>query len=203
MSNVQIILNFIDERLKKIQKPDPELVKKHNADSLNKDWQIPEGALWDVERILDTMTVEGWIAIYAAVIATISAAWSIYSILRGKPKLALKANLGFRGSPSGYSPTCLYIEVVNKGRRPITVEGVGLKLDNGQLASYFPYEGELPKELQEEKSFRIGVELEKIRKEIAKLDFDSCFSEIHCLWAFLSINEDVGTTFSLSYHLSP
>ena len=43
MSNVQIILNFIDERLKKQHKPDPELLKKHNADPLNKDWQIPEG----------------------------------------------------------------------------------------------------------------------------------------------------------------
>ena len=32
MSNVQIILNFIDECLKKIHKPDPELVKKHNVD---------------------------------------------------------------------------------------------------------------------------------------------------------------------------
>jgi len=28
------------------------------------------------------------------------------------------------------------------------------------------------------------------------LYFDNCFSEIHCLWAFLSVNEDVGTTFS-------
>ena len=31
---------------------------------------------------------------------------------------------------------------------------------------------------------------------MAILYFDSCFSEIHCLWAFLSVNEDVGTTFS-------
>ena len=52
MSNVQIILNFIDERLKKIQKPDPELVKKHNADPLNKDWQIPEGALWEQSDVV-------------------------------------------------------------------------------------------------------------------------------------------------------
>ena len=130
--------------------------------------KLPIVSSTDVERILDAMTVEGWIAIYAAVIATINAVWSIYSILRDKPKLALKANLGFRGGPSGYGPICLYIEVVNKGRRPITVEGIGLKLNNGQLASYFPYEGKLPKELQEGKSFRIGMELEKIRKEIAK-----------------------------------
>jgi len=52
MSNVQIILNFIDERLKKQHKPDPELLKKHNADPLNKDWQIPEGALWEQSDVV-------------------------------------------------------------------------------------------------------------------------------------------------------
>jgi len=52
MSNVQTILNFIDERLKKIHKPDPELVKKHNVDPLNKDWQIPEGALWEQSDVV-------------------------------------------------------------------------------------------------------------------------------------------------------
>jgi len=38
-------LFFIDDRLKKQHNPDPELVKKHNADSLNKDYQIREGEL--------------------------------------------------------------------------------------------------------------------------------------------------------------
>ena len=52
MSNVQIILNFIDERLKKQHKPEPELLKKHNADPLNKDWQIPEGALWEQSDVV-------------------------------------------------------------------------------------------------------------------------------------------------------
>jgi len=130
--------------------------------------KIPIVSSADVKRVLDTMTVEGWIAIYAAVIATITAAWSIYSILRDKPKLALKAKLGFPLGPSRHGPICLYIEVVNEGRRPITVEGIGLKLNNGQLVSHIPREGELPKELQEGKSFRIRMELEKIRKEIAK-----------------------------------
>ena len=98
--------------------------------------KLPVVSSADVERVLDTMTVESWIAIYAAVIATINAAWSIYSIWRDKPKLALKANLGFPSGPSGHGSICLHIEVVNKGRRPITVAGIGLKLDNGQLASY-------------------------------------------------------------------
>ena len=41
------LVTFVEKRLKKIHQPDPELVRKHNADPLNKDWQIPEGALWE------------------------------------------------------------------------------------------------------------------------------------------------------------
>ena len=131
--------------------------------------KIPIVSSADVKRVLDTMTVEGWIAIYAAVIATINAAWSIYSIWRDKPKLALKANLGFPLGPSRHGPICLYIEVVNEGRRPITVEGIGLKLNNGQLVSYIPREGELPKRLQEGESCKVRLELEETRNEIAKI----------------------------------
>ncbi len=31
---------------------DPELVRKHNADPSNKDWQIPEGALWEQSDVV-------------------------------------------------------------------------------------------------------------------------------------------------------
>ena len=46
------LLMFVEERLKKIHQPDPELVRKHNADPLNKDWQIPEGALWEQSDVV-------------------------------------------------------------------------------------------------------------------------------------------------------
>lgn len=46
------ILQFIEQRLKKIHKPDAELVKKHNAETLNKDWQIAEGALWEQSDVV-------------------------------------------------------------------------------------------------------------------------------------------------------
>ena len=42
------LLFFVGQRLKKQYIPDPELVKKHNADPLNKDFQIREGEL--IER---------------------------------------------------------------------------------------------------------------------------------------------------------
>ncbi|RLE37435.1 hypothetical protein DRJ23_05885, partial [Candidatus Acetothermia bacterium] len=46
------LLACIDARLEKVHTPDPELVKKHNADPLNKDWQIPEGALWEQSDVV-------------------------------------------------------------------------------------------------------------------------------------------------------
>ena len=46
------LLLFIDARLEKVHTPDTELVKKHNADPLNKDWQIPESALWEQSDVV-------------------------------------------------------------------------------------------------------------------------------------------------------
>ncbi|MDY0341240.1 MAG: hypothetical protein RBS17_08505 [Coriobacteriia bacterium] len=46
------LLQFIEARLTRSHRPDPELVRKHNADPLNKDWQIPEGALWEQSDVV-------------------------------------------------------------------------------------------------------------------------------------------------------
>ncbi len=43
--NCDSLLSFVDQRLEKQYIPDPELAKKHNADPLNKDFQIREGEL--------------------------------------------------------------------------------------------------------------------------------------------------------------
>ncbi len=45
-------LYFIDSRLMKEHKPDLELVKKHNATPLYKNWKIPEGALWEQSDVV-------------------------------------------------------------------------------------------------------------------------------------------------------
>jgi hypothetical protein len=46
------LLAFVDARLEKVHTPDPELVKKHNVDPLNKDWQIPEDAPWEQSDVV-------------------------------------------------------------------------------------------------------------------------------------------------------
>jgi len=50
--NPDTLLYFIESRLMKVHQPDAELVKKHNAEPLNKDWQIPEGALWEQSDVV-------------------------------------------------------------------------------------------------------------------------------------------------------
>jgi hypothetical protein len=50
------ILYFIQSRLMKEHKPDAELVKKHNADPHNQNWQIPGGGLWEQSDVVhDTL----------------------------------------------------------------------------------------------------------------------------------------------------
>jgi len=56
-SKPDAFLNFIDSKLMKEHKPDKELVKRHNSDPLNKDWQIPEGALWEQSDVVHDILV--------------------------------------------------------------------------------------------------------------------------------------------------
>lgn len=46
------LLQFVETRLARAHHPDPELVRKHNADPLNKDWQIPEGQPWEQSDVV-------------------------------------------------------------------------------------------------------------------------------------------------------
>jgi len=46
------LLGFVEEKLEKIHKPDPKLVKEHNADSLNKNFQIPENTAWEQSDVV-------------------------------------------------------------------------------------------------------------------------------------------------------
>jgi len=56
-SKPDTIFYFIESRLLKEHKPDAGLVKKHNADPLHKNWQIPDGALWEQSDVVhDTLT---------------------------------------------------------------------------------------------------------------------------------------------------
>jgi len=46
------LLRFVKERLDKRHRPDPDLVSAHNADPLNREWQIPEGTPWEQSDVV-------------------------------------------------------------------------------------------------------------------------------------------------------
>ncbi|MBU4256313.1 MAG: hypothetical protein KKB04_03525, partial [Candidatus Thermoplasmatota archaeon] len=50
--NFKELLKFIDERLQKKHNPELELVRKHNAEAMNKDWKIPEDGLWEQSDVI-------------------------------------------------------------------------------------------------------------------------------------------------------
>ena len=46
------LLRFVEERLDKKHTPDPELLSAHNADPLNKEWQVREDAPWEQSDVV-------------------------------------------------------------------------------------------------------------------------------------------------------
>lgn len=52
LGNRDEILNFVAALLERKHKPDPKLVEKSNSDPLNRDFQIPLGALWEQSDVV-------------------------------------------------------------------------------------------------------------------------------------------------------
>ena len=50
--NADSILYFIESQFLKEHQPEEELMNRHNADPLNKDWQIPQGARWEQSDVV-------------------------------------------------------------------------------------------------------------------------------------------------------
>jgi len=51
------ILQFVEDRLKKSYKPDPNLVNNHNSHPLNKNWQIRKADMWEHSDVVYDMLV--------------------------------------------------------------------------------------------------------------------------------------------------
>lgn len=50
--NLEPILSFMTECLQKRHAPEPKLVRRHNADPLNNEFQVTEGALWEQSDVV-------------------------------------------------------------------------------------------------------------------------------------------------------
>jgi hypothetical protein len=73
------------------------------------------------------------VAWYAAIVATASVAFTAYSIWRDRSRVFVEGRAGYvvpKANPGVYDPQKTYtvVSVVNRGRRPCTIDKVGLKM---------------------------------------------------------------------------
>ncbi|GAI18913.1 unnamed protein product [marine sediment metagenome] len=109
------------------------------------------------------------IACYAALVATIGLGWNTYNIWRDRAKIKVRVSHGFLVyGPSLSEDLYIFIEAINKGRRPVTLTSVGFKLKNGHDI-VFTKSRELPTELTEGKSYQEWISKEEIKKDCQKL----------------------------------
>ena len=88
------------------------------------------------------MTIPAWIinnftliiAIWGAILSTIWTIWGVYNSLQDRAKVKVKTNFGFltyRDGPVGEPQ--LLITAINKGKRPITLSSMGIRIGDTNL----------------------------------------------------------------------
>lgn len=110
------------------------------------------------------------VAWYGAIISTISILLAFMNYFRDKAKIQLKISQGLfaYGSHLG-DEIKIFIEIINKGRRPVTLTGAGLTLRNGK--NMFILKSEImnfPFELLEGKSTQIAFNKTEVFEESKK-----------------------------------
>ena len=102
------------------------------------------------------------IAIYGAILSTIAIGWNIYNNLQDRPKIEVKASIGFFTPDT--SKTFFFVKAINKGKRPISLSSVGIRLQNDQdLINLKTFS--LPSELNEGKSHTEWFELDELKNK--------------------------------------
>jgi hypothetical protein len=126
------------------------------------------------------------VAVYAAVVATVTGIVQFLNFRRDRDKIKLTArrNMGISGDPRYEDMTLLIVTVANHGRRPVTITSVGAEcLFPSQHFVFLDNNPRLPYELTEGKSLTAQTTQEG-------LDFNI----IQCWWA----TDAVGRTHRLN-----
>ncbi|UZE93095.1 MAG: hypothetical protein IB617_02960 [Candidatus Nealsonbacteria bacterium] len=113
------------------------------------------------------------IAWYGAVVATISLISSIIlgaiTLLRDRASIKVKISHGFLIYGNQVDKNLyIFLEAVNKGRRPVTLKSAGFNLKNGHNI-VFAKPKELPIELTEGKSCQEWFSKKKIKQDCQKM----------------------------------
>ena len=101
------------------------------------------------------------IAIYGAVLATIAIGWNIYNNLQDRAKIKVETKFGFMVGDNS-KKHLLFVNVMNFGKRPITLSSMGLRAeDGGNLLNLKTIS--LPYELGEGKSHPEWFDIEVLK----------------------------------------
>lgn len=103
---------------------------------------------------------------YSALVATVAVVWNLLNYLRDKASLKIKATLvsietNAHGvyaisGPELANPTIL-VRVVNSGRRPIDIQGLKIRLEDGSTRMVAACKEKLPHTLTESKGMDFSV----------------------------------------------
>lgn len=102
------------------------------------------------------------IAIYGAILSTITIVWSIYTSLQDKPKIKISGDFGYITSTERLNGPLLLIKAINKGKRSVNLSSVGIRLErNLDFINLKPFG--LPLQLKEGKSHTEWFNLEELK----------------------------------------
>ncbi len=114
----------------------------------------------NIDPVVNIDPVARSIALYGAVVATAALLWNIYVGLRDRPGVRVRVSQGF--FPGANMGPMIFIVAINKGRRPLTLTGVGLRLPNhNDIVFVRP---NLPIELGEGKSHQEWISQDELRQ---------------------------------------
>jgi len=97
-----------------------------------------------------------WVALYAALVATGGLLWNIISWKKDSPNIKVRITEGLFFTYVSVSVPKVFIVIVNKGRRPITIVSGGFCGKNGEKIFYPSLDG-LPKRIEQWESHTLSI----------------------------------------------
>jgi hypothetical protein len=132
---------------------------------------------WDfvVKSILSGLkqiSLTGWIAIYGAVLATITLVWGIIKEYKDKPNIKVRYHTGFIAGLGDKTEPIFSINLANNGKRKIIISSLGFYITKDKIMHFLPHNmilsSKLPLEINPYDSQDIYLNIEHIHNAIEK-----------------------------------
>ena len=121
----------------------------------------------EVSQVID------WVAVYAAIVATLALGWRAYEWLRDRASIRLEVNFMWYLNTPGFDPDKRWISVIamNRGRRATTMSSAGFRTNRKTDLVYVPARmtGELPKRLDEGERCFVNFNEQQLKEQLSKL----------------------------------